>query len=98
MVAERKFIDLEDGPSLADVAKSVRDTAEPITLRESGRPVAVISPAFDLEFPLGRQVISDEDKKTFMALAGSLEGLIDDDFVEQNARRRQLNPRPSFEL
>lgn len=85
MAADRKYVNIEDKPDLAAVARDVRDSGESVVLREAGHQFAVISPISEHE-PDERTAQDRRDR--IMAHAGSPKRLIDDDFLEENDRQR----------
>jgi hypothetical protein len=79
MVAERKYIDLEDDPNWAEIARAVHDSAETVFIRERGRTLAVLRPLTESE----STYIDDpvERLKAFREAAGSWKGIVDDDLI-----------------
>lgn len=87
MVANRRVIDLEDNPSLERLIEIVTQNHEDVDVRLGGKSVAVLTPA---EESTTREMTAEERRAAFLESAGSLKGLIPEDFIEQNRRARDI--------
>jgi hypothetical protein len=79
MAAERKYIDIEDDPNWAEIARAVHDSGESVVVRVGGHKLAALtplSPADDAD-----ELSPEERHRAFMASAGSWKGLVDDEII-----------------
>jgi hypothetical protein len=96
MAAERKIIDVEDNPNLAELARAVRDSGEEIVVREGGRNLVVVRPLSPSEIAY---IDDPEDRrKGLMDFAGSMEGLIELDLMREIYASRGGRSRSAYKL
>jgi hypothetical protein len=91
-------LDEADGSELAHLAREVHRTRTPITLREGGQDVAVMSPAGHA--PRRRRqgrTVRQADIDTALATAGACKGLIDLDKLKRDLNEAQSDDRPAIE-
>jgi hypothetical protein len=98
MAAERKYIDAEDEPNLADVAREVHKSGESVVVREDGRALAVFVPLPDADDPVTEALRREERHKRLVDLAGSMKGLVDEERLREIYRSRSVSSRPPVEL
>ena len=96
MAAERTFVDVEDEPNLAEIARAVHDSGEPVVVREGGRKLAVLRPLSPAESAYEDD--PEERHKAFMELAGSMKGLIDEDMMRERDESRRMSGRTPYTI
>lgn len=94
-MAERLVIDIEDGPGLMEIAEMLDVTPRIVVLRRAGQEIARIVPAMNDDPYIRRAVELDPEqaRAAIRAVAGSLRGMFEDDFVEKNYRQRLVDTR-----
>ena len=92
MAAERRYIDIENDPNWAEIAREVHDSGESIVIREDGRKLAVMRPLT----PSETTYIDDPEErhKAFLSFAGSMEGFFDDELVRDIFHRSGRDRAP----
>jgi len=81
MAAERKYVDVEDEPNWAEIARAGHDSGESVGVRENGRKLAVLTPLSPSE--RAEELSPEERQEALMASAGSWKRLVDDDLIRQ---------------
>ncbi len=91
---EAKHIDINNMPNLLRLAKEVKDTKEPIILRQDGEDLATLSPIRKRS----RRTITEEDWEAFLSSFGSWKDVDTEALKRAIDESRSIPPRPLIEL
>lgn len=93
-----RYLDLESGPNLTEVAKSVQASQEPVVLREAGEDIAVISPVDRDARPPVTKIVTGNDLDDLLSVAGSWADIDTDKLIDEIYKQRLVSTRPPIEL
>lgn len=97
MVAERKYVNLEDHPDLAALVTEANRTRTSIAILENGEVKATVEPARRSPGEPGK--LTDEEIAAFRATSGGWIGLVDTDQLRRDIEEsRRLPPKPPVDL
>jgi hypothetical protein len=97
MVAERKYIIIDDKPELIDLAENILDNRQPVALRLAGVDVAIVGPISKNNVEETVRTRAEFDKNALMMLAGAWADVDTDSLVEEIYERRTNSGRRSIE-
>lgn len=89
MVAERRFIDLENDGRLDEVVREAERARTPVELRRDGKVVALVGPSE----PTIRDDPPEGSVEAILNHAGGLNDAFTDEIVEQRRAQRQVPSR-----
>ena len=90
MVAERKYINIDDKPEFIDLAEAIRVSHEPVSWRLAGVEVAIVAPppALEVEVEEPSRATAKSRKKELLSLAGAWADVDTDSLIEEIYERR----------
>jgi hypothetical protein len=96
MAAERRYIDIENDPNWAEIAREVHDSGETVVVREGGRKLAMLRPLTPSE---SAYIDNPEERhNALMAMAGSMKGLVDEDLLREIYRNRGASGKSPYSI
>ena len=98
MASKYASVDISNVPDLLRLAEDVKKTRRPRVLRRADEDIAVLVPVPKAAQQAMQRTPTDEDIAAFEAAAGGWTDVDIDQFLNDNARSRQVSSRPPVEL